>query len=79
MQPTEWKFPFKTKDIDFIELATRVRFESKNVIRFVTPTEHRDILFSLDSDGRTMHYISEVRVENLFTKNNCHKIAYSET
>ena len=55
-----------------------MRFESNNVIRFITPTEHRDILFGLDSDGKTMHYISEVRVENPFTRNN-HKVAFQLT
>ena len=47
------------------------------MVRFVAPTEHRDILFSLDmNDGKSMHYISEVRVENLFQHQRSHKCAY---
>ena len=36
LQPTGWELPIKTDDIDPVELAKRVRFESNNVIRFLT-------------------------------------------
>ena len=48
LQDTDWELPIKTKDIDGFELASRVRFESNNVIRFVTQDANQDLLFSLD-------------------------------
>ena len=77
MQYTDWTLPITTDDIDPVELATRVRFESNNVIRFITTETNRDILYSLDEDRENFHYLSEVRVENLFNQKG-HKIAMSE-
>ena len=60
----EWELPLKTDDIEMNELANRVKFESKDVVRFLTKN-NRDILFKLDTiDYKTVHYLSEVRVEN---------------
>ena len=49
------------------ELATRVKFESNNVIRLLTAVTNRDILYSLDKDRTNFHYISEVPQQNCFT------------
>lgn len=43
---TDWTLPIRTDDIEPAELASRVRFEAKNVIRILTK-ENRDILFEL--------------------------------
>ena len=54
-------------------MASRVKFESNSVLRFLTP-DNRDILYRLDEDGKQVHYISEVKVDNLLMTNE-HKIA----
>ena len=64
---TDWRLPIKTDDIDQVELAKRVRFESNNMIRFLT-RDDRDILFHLDPNGKNVHYHSEVKLENNLTK-----------
>lgn len=64
IKPTEWNIPFKTDDIKKEELASRVKFESSSVIRFLT-RDKRDILYRLDNDGRNVYYIGEVKVDNL--------------
>ena len=46
LQETDWTLPIKTDDFEPEELASRVRFEAKNVIRFLTK-ENRDILYEL--------------------------------
>ena len=46
------------------ELASRVKFESNSVIRFLT-RDKRDILYRLDNDGTSVHCIGEVKVDNL--------------
>ena len=69
-------FPIKTNDMDKVELASRVKFESSSVIRFLT-LDNRDILFKLDTDGKHVHYISEVRADILL-KNIKHKLVFSE-
>ena len=50
------------------ELGTRVKFESNDVIRFLT-ADNRDIMFRLDKDGKTVHFLSEVQVENNYFDN----------
>ena len=62
--------------MDLFELASRVKFESNSVIRFLT-RDKRDILFRLDGDEQTVHYIGEVKVDNLLKKRD-HKIAHHE-
>ena len=57
IKPTEWVFPIKTDDIDKAELASRVKFESSSVVRYLTP-DKRDILFKLDKDGKRVHFMS---------------------
>ena len=64
IKPTDWNIPFKTDDIKKEELASRVKFESSSVIRFLT-RDKRDILYRLDNDGRNVYYIGEVKVDNL--------------
>ena len=49
LQETGWTLPIKTDDMEHLELARRVRFEAKNVVRVLT-REDRDILFELMSD-----------------------------
>ena len=46
LEETKWTLPIKTEDIEPIELASRVRFEAKNVIRILTK-DNRDILYEL--------------------------------
>ena len=68
MKPTKWVFPIKTEHYEIMDLAARVKFESNSVIRFLTRA-NRDILFILDtSDGKTVYYASEIRVEKMFKK-----------
>ena len=68
--------------MDLFELASRVKFESNSVIRFLT-RDKRDILFrfdgdeQIDGDEQTVHYIGEVKVDNLLKKRD-HKIAHHE-
>ena len=50
LQETEWTLPIDTNNLDPLELATRVRFESNNVVRFITTITDRDLLYSLDED-----------------------------
>ena len=57
-------------------MASRVKFESNSVLRFLTP-DNRDILYRLDEDGKQVHYISEVKVDNQLVTEG-HKIAQSE-
>ena len=64
IKPTEWIIPFRTDDIKKEELASRVKFESSSVIRYLT-RDKRDILYRLDNDGRSVNYIGEVQVDNL--------------
>ena len=63
LKPLDWQLPINTADIDPIELANRVRFVANNAIRFHT-LDNRDILYRLDEDGKSVHYLSEVRLEN---------------
>ena len=64
IKPTEWNIPFRTDDMQKEELASRVKFESNSVIRFLT-RDKRDILYRLDNDGTSVHCIGEVKVDNL--------------
>ena len=64
IKPTEWTIPNRTDNIKKEELASRVKFESNSVIRYLT-RDKRDILYRLDNDGRSVHYIGEVKVDNL--------------
>ena len=61
----EWSIPLKTDDIDPAELEYRVRFETNSIVRYVN-RDNRDILYQLDKDGSSVHYIGEVKVENCF-------------
>ena len=63
IKPTEWTIPLRTDDMDRVELASQVKFESNSVIRFLT-RDKRDILYRLDSDEQIVHYIGEVKVDN---------------
>ena len=63
MMPTEFANPIRTDGLEDKELASRVKFESNSVFRFLTP-DNRDILYRLDEDGKQVHYISEVKVDN---------------
>ena len=70
---TDWTLPIRTDGLEDKDLASRVKFESNSVLRFLTP-DNRDILYGLDEDGKQVHYISEVKVDNLLVTNE-HKIA----
>ena len=74
LQLKEWQLPIRTDDVEPMELAIRVRFESNNVIRFFKPGYNRDLLFALESDEKTVTYLSEVVVENLFLKGSHHAL-----
>ena len=76
IKPTEWTIPIKTDGIEKVELASRVKFESSSVIRYLT-RDKRDILYRLDTDGKHVHYIGEVKVDNLL-KTEKHKLVYNE-
>ena len=76
IKPTEWTIPIKTDDMDKVELASRVKFESISVIRFLT-RDKRDILYKLDADGKNVHYMGECRVDNVM-KTEKHKLVYNE-
>ena len=62
MEKTDWNLPIDTRGMNAFELAKRVRFESNNVIRYLTE-DNRDILFLLKHD-RKVRKISEVQLEN---------------
>ena len=64
IKPTEWTIPFRTSGITKEELASRVKFESNSVIRYLT-RDKRDILYRLDNDGTSVRYIDEVEVDNV--------------
>lgn len=64
--PKEWELPVRTDDLEPMDLARRVKFESNNVIRFFKPGYNRDMLFYLEPDQKTVTYLSEVVTENLF-------------
>ena len=51
--------PFGSGEMETIDLAKRVKFESNKIIRFLT-SNNRDILYELDEDGKQVHNISEV-------------------
>ena len=53
----------ETADLDALDLAQRVKFESNSVVRYLTH-DSRDILYKLDRDGKHVHYISEVKIDN---------------
>ena len=57
----------KTADLPLEDLEQRVRFESNSIVRYLN-RDNRDILYQLDKDGRSVHYIGEVKVENFFRK-----------
>ena len=62
LHPTDWLLPIDSDDIDEIELAKRVRFESNDMIRFLT-RDDREILYQLDPNqldpnGKNVHYLS---------------------
>ena len=64
IKPTEWIFPMRTDNIEKAELASRVKFESGSVIRYLTRSK-RDILYMLEKDGKHVRYIGEVKLDNL--------------
>ena len=74
MKLTDWTLPLKTDDLDTLDLAHRVKFESNSVVRYLTH-DNRDILYKLDRDGKRVHYISEVKIDN-FIEHNGHKIIF---
>ena len=67
MKLKEWTLPLRTDDFDKVELASRVRFESNSVIRFVT-RDNRDLLYKLHKNGKRVDCISEVKIDKLFKK-----------
>ena len=73
MKPTEFANPIRTDGLEDKELASRVKFESNSVFRFLTP-DNRDILYRLDDDEKQVHYISEIKVDNQLVIEG-HKIA----
>ena len=75
MKLTDWTFPLKTAHLDTVDLAQRVKFESNSVVRYLTH-DNRDILYMLDKDGKHVHYISEVKIDNSINKDG-HKITFS--
>lgn len=46
---TDWTLPSKIDDFETVELAKRVRFEARNVIRILTE-DNRDIMYQLLPD-----------------------------
>ena len=76
MRLKEWKLPIKTNDLETVELASKVKFESNSIIRFLT-RDNRDILYKLDENGRDVHYITEFKVAN-FNKPDGHKLKFGE-
>ena len=73
LKPTEFTLPIRTDVLEDEELASRVKFESNSVIRFLSP-DNRDILYRLDEDAKRVYCISEVKVDNQLEVKE-HKIA----
>lgn len=53
-----------------------MRFESNSIIRYIN-RDNRDLLYLLDPNGKSVHYIGEVKVENFFRKHG-HKLALQD-
>ena len=66
LEEMAWKLPVKTDHMEQSDLIRSVRFESDEYIRFLT-SDNRDIIFKLDPDETTVHYASEVQVDNTFS------------
>ena len=76
MKLTDWTLPLRTADLDMVDLAQRVKFESNSLVRYLTH-DNRDILYKLDKDGKHVHYISEVKIDNSI-KQEGHKLTLSQ-
>ena len=62
---TEWEIPSKIDDFEPVELARRVRFEARNIIRILTK-DNRDIMYQLVQDRPVARYLGEFKVWNHF-------------
>ena len=62
---TEWEVPSKIDDFEPIELAKRVRFEARNIIRILTK-DNRDIMYQLVPERPVARYLGEFKVWNHF-------------
>ena len=51
LEEKKWQLPIMTEEIEHVQLARRVKFESNNVIRILTQ-DNRDILFELSLDDQ---------------------------
>ena len=61
-----WVLPIKTEEMKAEDLVTRVKFAANNMVRYFT-FDSRDIIFRLNRDKeRTVNYLSEVHVDNVF-------------
>ena len=76
MKLTDWTLPLRTADLDMVDLAQRVKFESNSLVRYLTH-DNRDILYKLDKDGKHVHYISEVKIDNSI-KQEGHKLTFTQ-
>ena len=61
----DFSLPMRTNDFENAELATRIRFESKYVIRYLS-LDKRDILFKINYETMKAEYICEYSAENVF-------------
>ena len=76
MVKTEWSMPSKIDDFEPVELARRVRFEAKNIIRILSK-DNRDIMFQLVQGRPIARYLGEFKVWNHF-KIEGHKLSAYE-
>ena len=53
-----------------------MRFETNTIIRYIN-RDNRDLLYQLDPNGKSVHYIGEVKVENFFRKEG-HKLGLQD-
>ena len=61
LEETDWTLPSRVDDFETVELAKRVRFEARNVIRILTE-DNRDIMYQLLPDTPEVKYLGEFKV-----------------
>lgn len=78
VHPATKPVEIETSDMTHTEIAERVKFESSDVIRFLT-RDNRDILYKLESDLVRVKYLGETSLLKLDTCQNKFKTIETES
>lgn len=78
VHPTEKPVEIETSDMSCSEVAQRVKFESNDIIRFLT-RDNRDILYKLHDDLIRVRYLGETSVLDVNTDANKFKTLETES